>query len=167
MTLVEMILYIAFLGAAMVLVINFMVQVVGVYQNLRAEREVVSNARLVMERVNQAISEAREIYQPTSRFGIQLGQLSLLSRVASTTEHSAGYLDFWVDNGQLWLRSEGQGSLAVSSPSVRIDSFYLEEIAQGLNREAVKVTLRVKYYSGSSSIASTTLYSTVSLRGAY
>ena len=167
-TLLEAVLYVGFLGVISVMIVNFMLQISNTYHILRAEREVVSNARLVLERIEKTVAQSSEIYSPTSYFNANLGQLSLLVGDASDPNHPAFYTDFWVDNGRLWTRREGQNAIPVSAASVKIDYFYLESIIQRLDREAVKMTLRVSYNSPINlPIASTTLNATMALRGAY
>ena len=166
LTLVETIVYAALLGLVMIVVVNFLVRIGDVYQRARVEREVVSNARLILETAEKSIAEAREVYQPTSKFQQNLGQLSLVTATNPTVEHSTDFLDFWVDGGQLWMRKEGQAAIPLSAPSVRITKWYLEWVLQGLEREAVKITLQVD--SASTKYPSTiTLNSTVALRGNY
>ena len=164
--LVEIIIYIALLGMVSIFVINSFIQIANTYQQARAEREVLSNGRLILETINKAIISSQEVYAPTSRFNDDAGQLSLITPVGATTEHITAFVDFWVDNGQLFMRQEGQGETALSAASVRINKFRMERIVQGLGREAVKITLRVDNAPSKFS-ASITLNSTSALRGNY
>ncbi len=167
-TLIEMIIYVAFLGFLMVWIIGAMVRSSTIYQATRAEREVVSNARLALERIQRVLAEADDIYTPTSRFGSDNGQLSIFTSSSAVAGHTGSYVDFWLNDGRLWTKEEGQNLLPVTSPSVKVSSFFLENISQGLNKDAVKISLRVEYYvSLGAPVASTTLYTTISLRGAY
>lgn len=167
-TLLEAVLYIGFLGIISVMIVNFMAQISNTYHVLRAEREVVSNARLMLERIEKTVAQSAEIYTPTSSFNTNLGQLSLVVGGNSDPAHTTSYADFWVDNGRLWMRQEGQNAIPVSATSVKVDYFYLERIIQSLNREAVKMTLRISYNAPINwSVASTTLNATIALRGGY
>lgn len=164
-SLIEIIIYVALLGAISVVIANFLIQTVNAYERARAEREVISNTRLLLENVNKSISQANEIYAPASRFHQDAGQLSLITQLNHTVGHPTAYADFWVDNGRLWMRQEGGGETAISAVSVRVVKFRLEQIAQGLNREAVKVTIQVD--SASRFPTSITLNSTTAIRGNY
>ena len=164
-SILEVIIYIAILGGLSVLIVNFLLQITGVYQRARAEREVLSNARLLLETLNKGISQAREVYAPTRRFNTDLGQLSLSTTLGAQTGHTASYLDFWVDNGRLWTRQEGGANSALSATTVRVNKFRVERIAQGLGREAIKVTFEIN--SASKFPVSTTLNMTTALRGNY
>ena len=165
-TLLETIVYVALLGLVMIVVVNFLIEISGVYQRARVERDAVSNARSILETAGKSIAESQEVYQPTSKFQQNLGQLSLVTATNPTAEHSTGFLDFWVDGGRLWMRQEGQTAIPLSAPSVRVSKWYLEWVLQGLEREAVKITLEVD--SASTKYPSTiTLNSSVALRGNY
>lgn len=164
-SLIEVIIYIAILGGFSVLIANFLLQVTGVYHRARAEREVLSNARLLLETIDKTVSQAREVYVPTSRFNLDLGQLSLSTAIGVQAEHTTSYVDFWIDNGRLWTKQEGGVNTALSASSVKINKFRLERIVQGLGREAVKITLEISATSKFPVIS--TLNMTTAIRGNY
>ena len=165
-TLIELTVYVALLGVISVFMANSLIQILSTYQQARAEREVISNSRLLMETITKNISSAQEVYAPTSRFNTDLGQLSLITAIDPTAEHTTAYIDFWTDGGQLLMRAEGHATTTLSSASVQINKFRLEHLFQGLGREAVKITLGV-IYGTAPYAASTTLNSTTALRGNY
>ena len=163
---IEALVYVGLLGLVAVLVANFLMQTVRAYAEARAEREVLSNARLILETLSREIADAREVYAPTSRFYTDTGQISLITAQGKDADHETLYLDFWVANGFLYRRGEGQATTTLSSGAVRVRKFYLERIIQALGREAIKITLEVDW-AGPKFIASTTVYSTAALRGNY
>jgi hypothetical protein len=165
-SLIEAVIYVALLAAISSLLVNFLLQIGDAYHRVRAEREVLSNARLLIETIGKAVAQADEVYAPTSRFDIDPGQLSLVTTLGAPPEHTTRYLDFWVDNGRLWLRQEGEAALPLSASSVRVTRFRLERVVQGLNRRGVKVTLEVRYARPKFNAAST-LHATTALRGGY
>ena len=165
-SLIEMVVYAALLASISVWLINASMHVVNTYFLLRAEREVMGNARVLLEGVTKSVAEATDVYAPTSRFESDTGQLSLLTLQGMMPEHTTAYLDFWVDNGRLWTRKEGQVALALSSASVRVSQFRLERITQSLGHQAVKITLRIDY-ARLKFTASTTVNATTALRGNY
>lgn len=165
-TVVDMIVYIALLGLLSISIVNFMIQTLNIYERARAEREVLSNARLLMETVLQTVAESQEVYAPTSRFNDNAGQLSLVSSATTTPEHASVFIDFWVDNGRFFVRREGAGEQALSAATVRVSRFRLERIYQALGREAVRVTLQVDF-ANTKFPTHTVLVSTAVLRGNY
>ncbi len=166
LSLIEILVYVALLGMIAVFVSNSLIQLSNTYQRARAEREVLSNARLILETVNKSVSQAQEIYTPTNKFNAFLGQLSLITTLGADANHAAAYADFYVDNGRFFVRQEGQNVLPVSASSVKVDQFLLERISQGVGRDAVKITLIVSS-SRAKFPSSATLNSTTALRGNY
>lgn len=166
LTLVEIIIYVAFLGAISVFIANFLIQIVNTYNRARAEREVIANARLMLERINKTVSESQTIYSPTSVLNSDAGQLSLITASGATPEHATAYADFWVDNGIMFMRQEGRGAIPLSASSVRVNKFRPERIMQGLGREAVKIILQIDY-ANAKFPATITLNSTTALKGNY
>lgn len=165
-TLLEIVVYVALLGMISVYIANFLITVVNTYQRARAEREVLSNGRLVLETINKDIMQAVEIYTPTSKFNNNSGQISLITSIGAPTEHTTQYVDYYVDNGRLWMRQEGQSAIPLSASSVQITQFRLEQIEQALNYEAVKITLTLNF-SQTKFATSITLNATTALRGNY
>lgn len=164
-TLIEIIIYVALLGFLSVFAVNSLVHVAGVYRRTVAEREIVSNARLVLETVTDAARSAQEVYTPTSRLNNDAGQLSLVSTVGTDVLHAAIYRDFWIDNGIFFSRQEGQTAVPLSAASVRVSVFRVERIIQAIDREIIKVTIRVDPLNLIAT--SVMLNATIALRGNY
>jgi len=164
-TLVEVIIYIALLGGIAVFLSNFLLYTVNIYQRARSDREIISNARLILETINKSVAQANEVYFPSSKFNDDAGQLSLITQLGAQTEHTTAYLDFWVDNGRVWTKAEGASSAPLSAATVRISRLNFERILQGLNRDAVKIVIQVD--SVSKFPSSITLNSTMAVRGNY
>lgn len=165
-TLIELIVYVTILSIISVFIANSLIQIIATYRQARAQREVISNGRLLMETLTKNIAFSQEVYAPTSHFNTALGQLSLITTLNPPSEHQTAYIDFWADGGQLLMRAEGHATTTLSSASVQITKFRVEHLFQGLGREAIKITLSVNYAS-SPRLASTTLNSTTALRGGY
>lgn len=165
-TLTEIIVYISLLIFLLVAVIGFWIQFADTYAQARAEREVLNNARAVLERIGEKVSSASEIYSPTSRWLIDSGQLSLVVPLENDPAHDSVFADFWLDNGRVWMREEGVNAIALNAPSVNVSRFELEEIAQFAGRAAVKITLEIESVN-SKAPASIILHSTTALRANY
>lgn len=166
MSMIEMVIYIGLLGLVGLFVAQFLLQTVSLYQRVRSEREVLSNSRLILENITEEAAAAQVVYAPTSKFNSDTGQLSLITQVGAPAMHTSAYVDFWVDNGRMYMRKEGNGIVALSSPSVRVSQFFVERLAQGVGRDAVRVTVSVDFPLAQFP-ASATLHSTIALRGNY
>jgi type II secretory pathway pseudopilin PulG len=165
-TLLETVIYVALLTGISILMINSMLQIVDVYQRARLEREVLSNARLILETLQKSIAQAETIYWPTSLFNQSAGQLSLVTTISAQPEHTTAFIDYYLDNGRLWLKKEGSQAIPLSAATVRVVNFRLERIMQSLDREAVKITLQVDA-ANQKYATSITLNSTTAVRGNY
>lgn len=165
-TLIEIVVYVGLLGAMAVFVSNSLIQISDTYGHARAERAVAANARLILESIAEAAGEAEGIYGPTSIFLADAGQISLITAVNPPAGHTKGYADFYIDNGRMWVKKEGQTASPLSAAPVRVMKFRMERIMQSLNREAIAITLQVDSASGKNP-ASIILNTTAALRGNY
>ena len=168
LSMIEMVMYVALLGVLAVFMTNYVLQVIRVYQQARAEREILANMRVVVETLEQAIGGAEESYAPTSRFNVTLGQLSLITPIDPPASHTTGYTDVWVDNGRLWMRKEGQTALPITAKTVQVKKFFLEQVAQAIGKQAVIATIQIdaNQFFGHQQ-ASVTLQITVATRNNY
>ncbi len=165
-SLIETLVYVALVGIIVVFITDSMIKIISTYQHARAEREVLSNARLIMETVTKKIAYSQEVYAPTSRFNTDTGQLSLITPLDTLPEHTTTYLDVWTDGNRLLMREEGHATTTLSSATVQVTQFRVNRIFQGLGREAIQITLGVS--SNTLPLAaSTTLHATAALRGNY
>ena len=165
-SLIESVVYVGILGIISIFIINSLITIVGTYQRASAEREVLSNARLIMETITKNIAYAQEVYAPTSRFNTDTSQLSLVTPFDTLPEHTTTYLDYWSDGNRLFMREEGKATTTLSSATVQVKQFRVQRIVQGLGREAIKITLNV-VSTTLPLVASTTLNATTALRGNY
>lgn len=165
-SIIEMVVYVGLLGIISVFIINSLIQVISTYQHARVQREVLSNARLIMETLTKQIAYSQEVYAPSSRFNSNTGQISLITPFDTLPQHTTTYLDIWTDGNRLLMREEGRATTTLSSATVQITQFRASRIFQGLGREALQITLGVSS-SALPLIASTTLQTTTTLRGSY
>ena len=166
MSLLETLVYVAIMGMVSVFIVNSLINIISVYRRVQAEREVLSNARLMMETVTKNIAYSQEVYAPTSRFNTVNGQISLITPLDTLPEHTTKYIDFWSDGNRLLIHEEGKTDTTLSSATVQVTQFRVERIVQGLGREAIKITLNVVSRT-LPQVASTTLNATTALRGNY
>ena len=164
--LIEIVIYAGLLAMISVLLVNFLMQVINTYYMVRAEREVIGQGRAAIETVHKTIAQAQSVYAPTSAFGIDSGQLSLVTTQGAIAGHATAYMDFWVENGRLWIRREGELPMALTGTSVNVTQFKLERVVQALGVQAVRTTLHIEY-ARLKFAASTTLYATSAIRGNY
>lgn len=166
-SMLETIVYIGILSVFTVVIVAILTQIVHTYNRVRVQREVVSNGRLAIEAMVQQVAVSQAVYAPTSVFGSNAGQLSVVTTTDVPLEETVNRVDFWLDNGRVWMRKEGSATTSVTSPSVRVNQLRFDQISQSLGREAVKITLQITGFADAKFMASTTLHSTTALRGTY
>lgn len=165
--LLELVIYIGMLSMFIVVIIATLIQIVGAYNQVRAQREVVSNGRLVVEAITQTIASGQALYAPTSTLGNTTGQLSIVTTLGAQPEETVNHVDFWLDNGRVWMHKEGSATTSITSPSVRVNQLRFDQMSQGFGREAVQITLQITDFVSAKFTASSTLHTTVALRGTY
>lgn len=166
-SMLELVIYVGMLSVFIVLMITTLMQIVRTYDWVRAQRDVVSNGRLVTEAMIQQITGGQVVYAPTSVFGNSAGQLSIVTAVGAPAEETVNRVDFWLDNGRVWTRTEGSATTSMTSPSVRVNQLRFDQISQGLGREAVMITMQITGFADAKFTASSTLHATAALRGTY
>ena len=165
-SLIEIVVYVSIWGMISVFVTNSLIAIISTYQRARAEREVLSNARIIMETLTKNIAYSQTLYTPTTRLNTTNGQLSLITPIDTLPEHTSAYLDFWNDGTRLLMRQEGKTTTVLSSATVQVKKFRVERIFQGLGNEAIKITLDI-VSNTLPQVTSTTLNMTTALRGNY
>lgn len=166
-SMLELVIYLGMLGVFTVFIVATLMKIVRTYDRVRAQREVVSNGRLVTEAMIQQIGSAQAIYEPTSVFGSNTGQLSIVTPVSPSAEEIVNRVDFWLDNGRVWMRKEGSATTSITSPSVRVNQLRFDQVSQGLGREAVLLTLQMTGFADPQFVASSTIHAAAALRGTY
>lgn len=165
-SLIEAVVYVALLGVVAVFVVNSLLYLTDAYTRVRAEREVLTNARAVIDLIGSRVASSRETYAFTSKFDADDGQLSLITAATTTPGHAAAYSDVWISSGAVYAREEGSATTTLSAGSVQVSLLRFERIAQSPKREAVRATIRVDA-AGARHPTSMTLTTTIALRGNY
>lgn len=165
-TLLESVIYIGLLIITTGLVINFALNLITSYGKIQASKDAMNNAQNVLDAIVREIRNASKVYTPTSAFTpTDLGQLSLETSLNLPEGETSTFADFYVDNNKLYLKKEGQTSLALTSDRVKVKNLVFTHLTSS-NTEAVKIQLTVGYNAptGSSFDISTTLNATAVLR---
>lgn len=169
-TLVEMLVYIAILTIVLALVVSFMVNLMRFYTRYRVEREISTNIREAMNYMIREIKTSQRIYTPTSLFGSSPGQLSLETGINLPTDETATFIDFYIDNGQLLIKREGQNPLAITSDRINVSNLVFTNFTNASLGELVQINLTMEYRDISSRLEflpEQSLTSSASLRGQY
>lgn len=175
-TLIEILVYIAVLVIVLIVAINSFIVFSQAYAKSKADRDTLVNAQAAMDAILREIKYADSIYLPTSCFGDSdiksvcggsKRQLSLGTVQNLPADESKTFVDFYLDNYKIYVKREGQSSESITTDKVKVSDLQFTRLVGGVNldQESVRVQMSVEYNSSASHLqASTTLYSTASLR---
>ncbi|MCK4891245.1 MAG: prepilin-type N-terminal cleavage/methylation domain-containing protein [Candidatus Pacebacteria bacterium] len=163
-TLIEMIVYVALVGIISIVLFNVTFFVIRANNKIIALSKVSSNANSVMERMTYEIVNSKYIYLPTSNFSSSDAQLSLVTEVGASSNEDITFIDFYVEDGTLFLKEEGlDDPIALTSSDVLVSDmeflYYKND-----SRESVTVDMTIQAKNSAMSDSIIHLVNTVALR---
>ncbi len=169
-TLVEMLVYVAILTIILALVVGLMWNLIRSYTRYRVEREISTNVREAMNYMIREIKSAQGVYASTSVFTSHPGQLSLETRVSVPADETTTFIDFYIDNGQLLIKREGQDPFVITSDRVSVSNLVFTNFTNPTIGELVRLDLTIEHRENTSRFefqAQQSLTSSAALRGQY
>ncbi len=164
-TLIETLVYVAILVIISVVIINIVLQMLSVNETTRQTREALDNARRGIETISQEIHHATSVYTPTSVFGSANGQLSLETTRDLPSDETHTFVDFYVDNGTLYLKRENQTAKNITSEKVKVTNLTFTSLNSTSYYPAVQISITAAYNTPLSGQKNkVTLTTTASLR---
>jgi len=164
-SMVEVIAYIALLSIIGLAVTGFVYQLVRFNARARATAQALDDARRALAVITYEVRHAQGVYDPTSSFGSNPGQLSLATTLSPPAGENGTYVDFYVDTGRLAVKRESQAAQIITSEDTQVTNLTFTQLDDGLEStpEAVRVGLTVEV-EGAAIKEAVTLYATASLR---
>lgn len=144
-TLVEVLVYSVSLTIISAVIVTFTIQILGVYETSRRIRESTDNARRALDTISQEIRHATKLYETTSFLDSHPGQLSLETTRDLPPGESSTYVDFYLDNGALYMKREDQPDLMVTSDKVRVTNLVFTNLKGPTSRPAIRTKITVEY----------------------
>lgn len=141
-TLIEMLIYIFCLVLIIGAIVIFGWVAIRSGLKIKANAEVLDNARRAVEIMTLEIKKSRSIYTPTSIFDNNPGQLSL-EQTASSTSETLTFVDFFKCGDSLCIRREDSSPLVLTSTRVKVSNLIFTQLSN-LNSPSVQITLRVE-----------------------
>lgn len=139
-TLIEMVIYIAIMTIIVAALVIFVSDSLKANNKSLMLRESLDNAHRALEVITREIKHADEIYTPTSLFGTSPGQLSLKTTKSLPEGEQDSYLDFYVEDGIVYIKKEGETPEALTSDSVEVTNLVFRNIDP-----SVQVDLTISY----------------------
>lgn len=126
-SLLEAVIYTALVGAVLAVMAYAVNSMFLVFNSISAQNEIVENARTVVDIIILETKQADEIYTPTS----SSFQLSLKTSVNLPSGEEYGYVDFYLDNGRIYQKRDGQTQQPITSESVFVSNLSFQYLPQG------------------------------------
>lgn len=122
-TLVEIILYFVLLAVALMVAMNFAIQIGDMYGQSSNNNEIQTNVDLLENRFAYAVQTATSVNTGGSSFGVDNGRLSLvMSDVAKSPTV------FYLQNGVVYMQEGVGAAVALTTPVVEVNYFRLTQI---------------------------------------
>jgi type II secretory pathway component PulJ len=144
-TLIEIVLYVALSAIIGLVLVTFFIQAIKITETSRSSRESLDNARHSINLIEQEIRQATSVYNLTSVFGTNPGQLSLETTRDLPADDDTTYVDFYVDAGGLYIKREGQSTMLITSQKVKVTNLVFTLLNTTAEGSAVKTDLTIEY----------------------
>lgn len=161
--LIEVIVYTSLIVIIGVAVTGFMFQLVRVNSRAQTTSQALSDARQALSVVTHEVRHAYAVYDPTSVFDVHPGQLSLETTRNVPSGEETTYIDFYIDDGRLYLKREGDAAQLITSEKVQVSNFVIRHLDTSIEPATVRVELTIAP-DGADIENDVTLYTTTSLR---
>ncbi|MFH0852673.1 MAG: type II secretion system protein [bacterium] len=147
-TLVELVVYVGIIGFIVTALVAFSLGAIQTGAKIKANSEVLDNARRAMEIMQYEIKKSKNIYTPTSIFGASPGQLGLEQSATSTPGEAVGFVDFFACGDSLCLKRDSSTPVSLISDKVKINSLIFRQLENSTS-SSVQIILGVESINAS------------------
>lgn len=165
--LIEVVIYAGLLAAVITTITAFATTIIERSSHTRLRADVLDNARGALATMTHDVREASGVYTPTSVFGSSPGQLSITNIHEPPSGEDAAYIDYYIDGGQLYRKSDAGDATAITSDDVTVTNLTFLYLQQSSTSPAVQIQITVEPKDSSTKAGeqgSVSLTTTVSLR---
>lgn len=169
-TLIETIFYISIVTVVTSVLLLTVLNNLSAYNKSESQQNMFNNANDALRTIMNEVRYAKSIYTPTSVLLTDAGQLSLETAMNAPTDEETTFVDFYLDNGVIYQKKEGESALALTSDRVVITKLRFADITAGTKHSItaeISGHINTEAGSGAGSTATIDLVSSASLRGAY
>lgn len=119
-SLIETVIYAGLLAVIISAVIYSMINIFNTYNRAIAQKEVMADLQFTLDTMTEELKFAKNIYTPTGVFDNDGGQISIETQQNPPSGETAGFVDFYLDNGRIYMKKEGQAEIPISSNRTKI-----------------------------------------------
>lgn len=156
-SLVETVVYVGLLAIIVSVSIYFMLNIFSAFNKNFAQKAVMANSQHALDAMTEEIKFAKSIYTPTSVFSNDNGQLSIETIQNPPANESATFTDFYLDNGRIYVKREGQTEISLTSNQVKINKLKFTYLNPANAPEGVQVFLESQYNTTSALLKDQTI----------
>ena len=144
-TLLEVMVYISLTVIIGGILIAFTLSLITASLRAREVITTLDTTRSTMATLQHEISQATSVYTPTTVQASAAGQLSLLTTNQAPAGDTDAYVDFYVDNGRLFMKREGGSIAQLTTDTVAVENFTVTVLDATPPGAAVRVSLTVAF----------------------
>ena len=165
-----MLMYVGIAGIVMTVITSSLMDNVKAYDKSVAQQNVFQNVNGALRTITDEIRYAKSVYTPTSVLDDDAGQLSVETVLNAPAGENIAYVDFYVDNGRVYEKRDGQGANPLTSERVFVEQLRFTKLSAGAGRDSVAVNIQARINTQSTNPkdqAHIAVNSSATLRGAY
>ena len=144
---IETLIYVAILGVVVSTAIYFLANTFKTYSKIYAQKEVAVNIQYALDMLTEEIRFSKNIYSPTSAFDQDNGQISVETSQNPPTGETTAFIDFYLDNGRIYMKKEGQDTLPLTSNQVKINKLKFTLLNPANAPEGTQIFIEGQYNS--------------------
>lgn len=156
-SLVEIIIYTGLLAMIVSFVIYFTLSIFSAYNKTIAQSEVMSNIQFAMDTITEETRFAKNIYTPTSAFNQDNGQISVETQQNPPSGETTGFIDFYLDNGRIYVKKEGQMETPITSNQAKINKLKFIYLNPADSPEGAQIFIEGQFNTTNANLANQTL----------
>lgn len=160
-SLLETIIYISLLMIIVSISIYFIVNIFSTFNKTFAQKEVLTNTQYAIDAMTEQIKFAKNIYVPTSAFDQDNGQLSIETTQNPPTGETTLFIDFYLDNGRIYEKKEGQTAIPLTSNQVKVNKLIFKYLNPSSAPEGVQLSVESQFNAASPSLIEKTIVTLV------
>lgn len=142
-TLIEILVYIAILGIMGSIATTLFIDFLGSYAKIKVKREILTSSRLALDSIVFEVKNAKSIYTTASA----TSQLSLETIFNLPADEKTTFVDFYLDNGLVMKKKEGQDSGALTSDRIEVTNLNFTYLGPIAIPSSVRVNISSRYRS--------------------
>lgn len=122
-----------------------------------AQKEVLTNTQQAIDTMTEEIKFAKNIYAPTSTFDQNNGQLSIETIQNPPAGESTTFTDFYLDNGRIYEKKEGQATTPLTSNQVKVNKLIFKYLNPSNAPRGVQISVESQFNTTSPTLKDQTI----------